>query len=158
MTERGWAFCHAVSRGMSRSSAGWVILRIRRTLTAGPGGGKSAKKSLGTGTTNPSRATVPNGWGVIMRTKVQRMALLGMLMGALLGTGLMAPASAAGTTQVGGDAEYDTACTRPPEGFDDYPGLRLTGSLEGCLYTVVTSGPRRPGAESRPVMRCSSGR
>ena len=80
-----------------------------------------------------------------MRTKVQRFALLGMLMGALLGTGLMAPASAAGTTQVGGDAVYDTTvCDSPPEGFTSYPGLRLTGSLEGCLYTGVVDSQFTP--------------
>ena len=80
-----------------------------------------------------------------MRTKVQRFALLGMLMGALLGTGLMAPASAAGTTQIGGDAVYDTTvCDSPPEGFTSYPGLRLTGSLEGCLYTGVVDSQFTP--------------
>ena len=36
-----------------------------------------------------------------MRTKMRRLALLGMLMGGLLGTGL-APANAAGTTQISG--------------------------------------------------------
>ena len=78
-----------------------------------------------------------------MRTKVQRIALLGMLMGALLGTGLRAPASAAGTTQIGGDGVYDpTVCDSPPEGFTSYPGLRLTGSLEGCLYTGVVGTPK----------------
>ena len=80
-----------------------------------------------------------------MRTKVQRVALLGMLMGALLGTGLTAPVSAVGTMQVGGDAEYDTTvCDSPPEGFAHYPGLRLTGSLEGCLYTGVPDSRSTP--------------
>jgi hypothetical protein len=72
-----------------------------------------------------------------MRTKIRQLATSSMLMGAMLGTGL-APASAAGTTQIGGDAVYDaTACSSPPEGFTSYPGLRMTGSLDGCLYTGV---------------------
>ena len=80
-----------------------------------------------------------------MRTKIRRLALLGMLMGALLGTGLMAPASAAGTMQLGGDAVFDTTvCDSPPEGFMSYPGLRLTGSLEGCLYTGVVDSQFTP--------------
>jgi len=66
-------------------------------------------------------------------------------MGALLGTGLMAPASAAGTTQIGGDAVSDTTvCDSPPEGFTSYPGLRLTGSLEGCLYTGLVDSQSTP--------------
>ena len=85
-----------------------------------------------------------------MRTKVQRLTLLGMLMGALLGTGPMAPAGAAGTTQIGGDAVYDTTvCDSPPEGFTSYPGLRLTGSLEGCLYTGVEDARSTPSGMLR---------
>jgi hypothetical protein len=78
-----------------------------------------------------------------MRTKIRRLALLGMLMSGLLGMGLVAPANAAGTTQISGSGAYDTTgsqCGTPPAGFADYPGLTLTGDLEGCLYTdVVTS-------------------
>jgi hypothetical protein len=63
--------------------------------------------------------------------------LLGML-SPVMGLGLMAPTQAAGTTQVDGDAAFEAnACTTPPAGFDDYPGLALHGSLEGCLYTDV---------------------
>jgi hypothetical protein len=81
----------------------------------------------------------------VMPTKIRRLAMLGMLMGGLLGTGLTAPASAAGTTQIGGDASYDaTACNSPPTGFTSYPGLRLTGSLEGCLYTGVVDARQTP--------------
>jgi len=78
-----------------------------------------------------------------MRTTNGRLALLSMVMGGSLAMGLVAPANAAGTTQVSGSGSYDTTgseCGTPPAGFDDYPGLILTGDLEGCLYTdVVTS-------------------
>ncbi|KRF37114.1 hypothetical protein [Nocardioides sp. Soil805] len=66
-----------------------------------------------------------------------------MLMVCSLGVGLVTPANAAGTTQVSGSGTYATTgseCDTPPAGFADYPGLILTGDLEGCLYTdVVTS-------------------
>ena len=66
-------------------------------------------------------------------------------MGVRLVTELMAVASAAWTTQIGGDAVYDTTvCDSPPEGFTSYPGLRLTGSLEGCLYTGVVDSQFTP--------------
>ena len=80
-----------------------------------------------------------------MRTRIRRLlALLGAMMGVLLMTGLSAPANAAGTAQVSGSGYYDdaagTECGVPPAGFDSYPGLVLTGDLEGCLYTdVLTS-------------------
>ena len=57
--------------------------------------------------------------------------------------GMRFTANAAGTTQISGSGTYDTTgseCGTPPTGFADYPGLTLTGDLEGCLYTdVVTS-------------------
>ena len=78
-----------------------------------------------------------------MRTKIRRLALLGMLIGALLGPGLMAPAQAAGTTQVDGSGYYDDItgdeCDAPPSEFSDYPALVLHGDLEGCLYAHVLS-------------------
>jgi len=57
-----------------------------------------------------------------MRTKIRRLALLGMLMSGLLGMGLVAPANAAGTTQISGSGAYDTTgsqCGTPPAGFAD---------------------------------------
>ena len=98
-----------------------------------------------------------------MRTRIQRLALLGMLIGALLGTGLMAPAQAAGTTQVDGSGYYDDItgdeCDAPPSEFSDYPALVLHGDLEGCLYAHVLSGnSRRPGSGSRPAKSWSSRR
>ena len=76
-----------------------------------------------------------------MRTKIRRLALLGVLMGSLLGMGLVVPVNAAGTTQISGSGYYDdaagTECGAPPAGFDSYPGLVLSGDLEGCLFTDV---------------------
>lgn len=73
-----------------------------------------------------------------MRTKIQRWALLAVVMGGLT-VAVSAPASAAGTTQISGMGVSENAgeCGPPPAGFDDYPGLILTGSLEGCLFTDV---------------------
>jgi hypothetical protein len=73
-----------------------------------------------------------------MRTKIQRLALLAVVTGGLL-VAVSAPSSAAGTTQISGMGVYETAgeCGAPPAGFDDHPGLILTGSLEGCWYTDV---------------------
>lgn len=81
-----------------------------------------------------------------MRTKIRRLALLGMLMGGLMSTGLITPAQAAGTTQISGDAAFDAAgsCGTPIAGFPDYAGLELTGDLEGCWYTDVESARTTP--------------
>ena len=71
-----------------------------------------------------------------MRTKIRRLMLMGMLMGGLLGMGL-GPGERRGRTQISGSGTYDTTgseCGTPPTGFADYPGLTLTGDLEGCLY------------------------
>ena len=74
-----------------------------------------------------------------MRTKIRRLALVGLVMGSLLGMGLVAPVNAAGTTQISGSGYYDdaagTECGAPPAGFDSYPGLVLSGDLVGCLFT-----------------------
>ena len=74
-----------------------------------------------------------------MRATIRRLTLLGMLIGALLGIGLMAPAGAAGTTQIDGGATFIAAgpCGTPIAGFPDYAGLTLTGDLVGCWYTDV---------------------
>ena len=75
-----------------------------------------------------------------MRTTMQRWALLGVVMGCLVAMGLVAPASAAGTTQISGSGYYDTTgseCGTPPAEFADFTPLVLHGSLEGCLYTDV---------------------
>jgi hypothetical protein len=79
----------------------------------------------------------------IMRTKIQRLVLLGVLVGGLL-VALSAPASAA-TNQISGVAVYDTTppsvCLDPPppgyEDFTSYPPQVITGDLDGCWYTKV---------------------
>jgi hypothetical protein len=91
--------------------------------------------------TRPRRGSL----GEIMRTKIQRLVLLVMLVGGLL-VALSAPASAA-TNQISGVAVYDTTpptvCLDPPppgyEEFTSYPPLVMTGSLDGCMYTKVES-------------------
>ena len=75
-----------------------------------------------------------------MRTKIQRLALLTVVMGGLLVMALSAPASAA-TTQISGVGVVDTAgaCGSPPAGYADFTEFTLvmTGSLEGCWYTKI---------------------
>jgi hypothetical protein len=62
---------------------------------------------------------------------------------------LMNPVSAgAASTRLSGDAIYDEVqCPGPPPGYEDfalYPGLAMTGSLEGCLYTNVITSKETP--------------
>jgi hypothetical protein len=60
---------------------------------------------------------------------------------------LAMPASA-GTTQVSGIAVFNTECEAPvgspPDDTGDYPPLDLTGSLNGCWYTYVSSSQLNP--------------
>jgi hypothetical protein len=81
-----------------------------------------------------------------MRTKIQRLVLLGVLVGGLL-VALSAPASAA-TNQISGVAVFDTAgvCTAPPAGYEDFTQV-MTGSLDGCWYTNIEA-TRDNGAPS----------
>ena len=71
-----------------------------------------------------------------MRTKIQRLVLLGVLVGGLL-VALSAPASAA-TNQISGVAVFDTTgeCSPPPTGYEDFTQV-MTGSLAGCWYTNI---------------------
>jgi hypothetical protein len=75
-----------------------------------------------------------------MRTTIQRLALLAVVMGGLLVMALSAPASAA-TTQISGVGVADTAgtCDSPPEGYAAFTDFTLvmTGSLEGCWYSKI---------------------
>ena len=75
-----------------------------------------------------------------MRTKIQRLLLLGVLVGGLLVALSSAPASAA-TNQISGVAVFDTppgVCPPPPVpfGYEDFTQV-LTGSLVGCWYTNI---------------------
>ena len=71
-----------------------------------------------------------------MRTKIQRLVLLVVLVGGLLVT-LSAPANAA-TNQISGVAVFDTAgeCRNAPAGYGDFTQV-MTGSLDGCWYTHI---------------------
>jgi len=75
-----------------------------------------------------------------MRTTIQRLALLTVVMGGLLVMALSAPASAA-NTQISGVGVFDTAgaCGLPPKEYADFTDFTLvmTGSLEGCWYSKI---------------------
>ena len=81
-----------------------------------------------------------------MRTKIQRLVLLGVLVGGLL-VAFSAPASAA-TNQISGVAVFDTegVCLPAPAGYGDFTQV-MTGSLEGCWYTNIEA-TRDNGAPS----------
>ena len=74
-----------------------------------------------------------------MRTKIQRLVLLGVLVCGLLVT-LSAPATAA-TNQISGVAVLDPTgeCDPPPKGYEEFTDFTqvMTGSLEGCWYTHI---------------------
>jgi len=75
-----------------------------------------------------------------MRTKIQRLALLGVLVVGSLVAALSAPASAA-TTQISGVGVFDSTgeCGPPPSGYADFTDFTMviTGDLDGCWYTKV---------------------
>jgi hypothetical protein len=78
--------------------------------------------------------------------KGQRLALLVVLVMGLL---MVSPMAAnAATNQVSGPAHYDgIECPGPPKEYKDftsYPGLVMTGSLSGCLYTKVETSKETP--------------
>jgi hypothetical protein len=78
---------------------------------------------------------------------IQRLALAVALMtGGLLM--LSAPANAA-TNQISGTALIDTAgpagqCPAEPTGYEDFPALVMTGSLDGCWYTNILTQKETP--------------
>ena len=81
-----------------------------------------------------------------MPAKSQRLALLVVLVMGLL---MVSPLAAnAATNRISGDAFYDAVqCPGPPPGYEDftsYPGLVMTGSLQGCLYTKVGTTKETP--------------
>ena len=75
-----------------------------------------------------------------MRTKIQRLALLGVLVVGSLVAALSAPASAA-TTRISGVGVFDSTgeCGPPPSGYADFTDFTMviTGDLDGCWYTKV---------------------
>jgi hypothetical protein len=62
---------------------------------------------------------------------------------------LVNPIASEAATRLSGEAYYDAVqCPGPPAGYEDftsYPGLVLTGSIEGCLYTKVITSKDTPG-------------
>ena len=74
---------------------------------------------------------------------------LGLLLGAVLAMLLVNPVASNAATRLSGGAYSDAVqCSGPPAGYEDftsYPGLVMTGSLEGCLYTKVISSKETPG-------------
>ena len=73
---------------------------------------------------------------------------LGLLIGCVLAVLLVSPTASDAATRLSGGAFYDAVqCPGPPAGYEDfttYPGLVMTGSLEGCLYTKVNSAKETP--------------
>jgi len=86
----------------------------------------------------------PDG-GNTVQTKGRR---LGLLIGLVMALLLVNPMAGNAATRLSGDAYYDAVqCPAPPPGYADfttYPGLVMTGSLEGCLYTKVTTSKETP--------------
>ena len=78
-----------------------------------------------------------------MRTRIQRWALLGVL-SAVMGWALIAPAQAAGTTQISGSGYYDdaagTECGMVPAGFADFTLLVLPAPCEGVGQGTPCTG------------------
>ncbi len=73
---------------------------------------------------------------------------LGLIIGWALALLLVNPMASDASTRLSGDTYYDPVqCPGPPAGYEDvitYPGLELTGSLDGCLYTKVTTAKETP--------------
>jgi hypothetical protein len=82
--------------------------------------------------------------GNIVIAKGHRLVWLVVL---VLGFLTVSPFAAnAATNRISGAAHYDAAeCPDPPTGYADYPGLVMTGSLQGCLYTNVMRSKDTPG-------------
>ena len=75
----------------------------------------------------------------------RRLAVLAVLILGLVGVGAT-PASA-GTTQISGTATFEDPgglCADLPSGFSDYPGLVMSGDLNGCWYTDVENTTTTP--------------
>jgi hypothetical protein len=83
--------------------------------------------------------------GSVVYTTMRR---LGLLIGSMIALLLVNPMAAGAASQVSGDAAYDAVqCPGPPAGYEDfvsYPGLLMSGSLDGCLYTKVITPKETP--------------
>ena len=80
-----------------------------------------------------------------MKTKGRR---LGLLIGFVMALLLVNPVAGDAATRLSGDAHFDAVqCPAPPPGYEDftsYPGLVMTGSLDGCWYTKVITSKETP--------------
>lgn len=81
-----------------------------------------------------------------MRTKIQGLVLLGVVVGGTLAS-LQAPANAA-TDQISGVGVLDAAgeCGPPPSGYEDFDDFTmvLTGDLDGCWYSRIETTKTTP--------------
>jgi hypothetical protein len=66
----------------------------------------------------------------------------------LIAAAVLATPASAGTTQVSGTAVFNNDCQppvgSPPAGLGDYPPIDLSGSLDGCWYTYVSTSQFNP--------------
>lgn len=104
-------------------------------------GGEGEQHDIGEQRGHPCRSA-----NTMLKTQARR---LGLLLSWVLALMLVNPVASHAADQVSGAAYYDaTQCPGPPTGYEDfttYDGLVLTGSIEGCLYTKVTSSKQTPG-------------
>ncbi|TDW71161.1 DUF3224 domain-containing protein [Kribbella pratensis] len=88
---------------------------------------------------------VPAEWGKTVLKNQRLMFLFALVMSVLIALPVNAQAA---TNQLSGDAVYDAVqCPAPPTGYEEfvsYPGLDITGSLDGCWYTRVDSAHQTP--------------
>lgn len=73
---------------------------------------------------------------------------LGVLICGPLALLVVNPMASDAAPPLSGDASYEEGtCLSPPAGYEDftsYPGLAMTGSLEGCLYTKAMASKETP--------------
>jgi hypothetical protein len=77
--------------------------------------------------------------------RIRALLFAGLLVALSL---IAAPANAA-TNQISGTALFDTAgpdgqCPDEPSGYQDYPAIAMTGSLDGCWYTNILTQKETP--------------
>jgi hypothetical protein len=81
-------------------------------------------------------------------TKQGKGRRFGLLLACVLAVLLVNPVASDAATRLSGGAYYDAVqCPGPPAGYEEfttYPGLVMTGSLEGCLYTNVVASKETP--------------